>query len=85
MASTKKCENPACSCVPPNGSKYCSPHCEGLADQTFANAATATAGARQTHSSGASHRAGSSSRSSKGWGGFAENTCRPFLLVWCSV
>jgi hypothetical protein len=33
MASPKKCANPVCSCVPPDGSKYCSAHCEGLADK----------------------------------------------------
>jgi hypothetical protein len=31
MASQKKCANPACTCVPPDGSKFCSAHCEGLA------------------------------------------------------
>lgn len=30
MAETKKCANPACSCVPPQGEKFCSPHCEAV-------------------------------------------------------
>lgn len=34
MASLKKCANPACNCVPPNKEKYCSAHCEGIADKT---------------------------------------------------
>ena len=34
MAKDKKCANPACSCVPTDGSKYCSAHCEGTADST---------------------------------------------------
>lgn len=34
MASTpKKCANPACSCPAPNKEKYCSAHCEGIADK----------------------------------------------------
>jgi hypothetical protein len=34
MAQPKKCENAACSCIPADGSKYCSAHCEGLANKT---------------------------------------------------
>jgi hypothetical protein len=30
MTSQKKCANAACTCVPPNNAKYCSPHCEGI-------------------------------------------------------
>ena len=34
MASTpKKCANPACTCTAPNKEKYCSAHCEGIADK----------------------------------------------------
>lgn len=31
---TKKCANPTCDCVPEDGSKYCSAHCEGAGDST---------------------------------------------------
>ncbi len=34
MANPKKCANAACSCVPPANAKYCSPHCEGIANKT---------------------------------------------------
>jgi hypothetical protein len=35
MASTpRKCANAACSCIPPDKAKYCSAHCEGIADKT---------------------------------------------------
>ena len=34
MAEPKKCANPACSCVPPQGQKYCSAHCEGIGNKT---------------------------------------------------
>jgi hypothetical protein len=34
MAGTKKCANPACSCIAPDKQKYCSAHCEGIADKT---------------------------------------------------
>jgi hypothetical protein len=34
MANTKKCANAACSCVPPEKAKYCSAHCEGVANKT---------------------------------------------------
>lgn len=30
MSETKKCGNPACSCVPPDKEKFCSAHCEAL-------------------------------------------------------
>ena len=35
MAATtpKKCANAACSCVPPANAKYCSAHCEGVAQK----------------------------------------------------
>ena len=35
MATTtpKKCANPACSCPAPTKDKYCSAHCEGIADK----------------------------------------------------
>jgi hypothetical protein len=33
MAKPKKCANPACSCVPADGAKYCSAHCEGIGDR----------------------------------------------------
>jgi hypothetical protein len=33
MANTKKCANAACTCVPADKSKYCSAHCEGVADK----------------------------------------------------
>jgi hypothetical protein len=34
MANPKKCTNPACSCTTNDGSKYCSPHCEAVAEKT---------------------------------------------------
>jgi hypothetical protein len=34
MANPKKCANAACSCIAPANSKYCSPHCEGIANKT---------------------------------------------------
>jgi hypothetical protein len=34
MATTKKCANPACNCVPTGKEKYCSAHCEGIGDKT---------------------------------------------------
>ena len=33
MADTKKCANPTCTCIPPDKEKYCSAHCEGIADK----------------------------------------------------
>jgi hypothetical protein len=30
MSDAKKCANPACSCIPADGQKFCSAHCEGL-------------------------------------------------------
>ena len=30
MTKSKKCANPACTCVPSDGEKYCSAHCEGI-------------------------------------------------------
>ncbi len=33
MSDVKKCGNPACSCVPPEKEKFCSPHCESLGDK----------------------------------------------------
>lgn len=30
MADTKKCANPACTCIPPRGEKFCSAHCEAV-------------------------------------------------------
>ena len=30
MADAKKCANPACSCIAPQGEKFCSPHCEAM-------------------------------------------------------
>ena len=35
MATTtpKKCANPACNCTAPNKEKYCSAHCEGIAEK----------------------------------------------------
>lgn len=32
-AAPKKCANAACNCVPPANSKYCSAHCEGVAQK----------------------------------------------------
>lgn len=29
----RKCGNAACSCVPPEKAKYCSAHCEGVAQK----------------------------------------------------
>jgi len=34
MSNTKKCTNPACSCIPADKEKYCSPHCEALGKAT---------------------------------------------------
>jgi hypothetical protein len=34
MSDPKKCENPACSCVPPKGENFCSPHCESTKGTT---------------------------------------------------
>jgi hypothetical protein len=34
MSEPKKCANPACSCVPTEKGKYCSPHCEALGGKT---------------------------------------------------
>ena len=34
MANSKKCANAACSCIPTEKSKYCSAHCEGIANKT---------------------------------------------------
>jgi hypothetical protein len=34
MAETKKCGNPACSCVPDKGEEFCSAHCEATEGQT---------------------------------------------------
>jgi hypothetical protein len=34
MADPKKCENPACSCLPAKGDNFCSPHCEGAKGTT---------------------------------------------------
>lgn len=33
MPDVNKCANPACSCFPPDKVKYCSAHCEGMADK----------------------------------------------------
>ena len=33
-ATAKKCANAACSCMAEEKSKYCSAHCEGIADKT---------------------------------------------------
>lgn len=30
MSEEKKCANPACTCIPPKGDKFCGAHCEGL-------------------------------------------------------
>jgi hypothetical protein len=30
MTDAKKCDNPACTCIPPKGENYCSAHCEAL-------------------------------------------------------
>jgi hypothetical protein len=34
MTPQKKCANAACTCIPPAGQKYCSSHCEGMANKT---------------------------------------------------
>jgi len=34
MSDQKKCGNPACSCVPPQGEKFCSAHCESVKGTT---------------------------------------------------
>jgi len=34
MSDQKKCENPACSCVPSQGEKFCSIHCESAKGTT---------------------------------------------------
>ncbi len=34
MSDTKKCDNPACNCVPAKGENFCSPHCEGTKGST---------------------------------------------------
>ncbi len=34
MSDKKKCANVACSCAAGDKSKYCSPHCEGIAQKT---------------------------------------------------
>jgi hypothetical protein len=34
MAKVRKCANPACSCGPADGAKYCSAHCEGIGNGT---------------------------------------------------
>jgi hypothetical protein len=34
MPETKKCEHPACSCMVPEGTTYCSQSCEDAADMT---------------------------------------------------
>jgi metallothionein len=34
MSDPKTCANPACSCVPAEKEKYCSPHCEALEGET---------------------------------------------------
>lgn len=33
MADPQKCAHPACSCIPPDKEKYCSAHCEAMADK----------------------------------------------------
>jgi hypothetical protein len=33
MTEVKTCANAACSCIPPEKEKYCSPHCEGMDDK----------------------------------------------------
>jgi hypothetical protein len=33
MANSKKCANATCSCPAADKSKYCSPHCEGIANK----------------------------------------------------
>lgn len=33
MANAKKCAHEGCSCAAAPGSKYCSPHCEGMASK----------------------------------------------------
>src|SRR5580698_1974313 len=34
MTDVKTCANPACSCIPAEKEKYCSPHCEALESST---------------------------------------------------
>jgi len=34
MATPKKCANAACTCTVPDKKKYCSDHCEGIANKT---------------------------------------------------
>jgi hypothetical protein len=34
MSDTKKCANPACSCIPEKGAKFCGAHCEGTKGTT---------------------------------------------------
>jgi hypothetical protein len=34
MSESKKCENPACSCIPEKGQNFCSAHCEGTKGAT---------------------------------------------------
>ena len=34
MTNQKKCENPACSCIPSGSDKFCSPHCEAVKGTT---------------------------------------------------
>ena len=34
MSDAKKCSNPACSCIPPDGKKTCSAHCESVKGTT---------------------------------------------------
>jgi hypothetical protein len=33
MTDKGTCANPACSCIPPEKNKFCSAHCEGMADK----------------------------------------------------
>ena len=30
MSDAKKCQNPACTCTPPKGDRFCGAHCEAL-------------------------------------------------------
>jgi len=32
--ANKKCDNPACGCMASENSKYCSAHCEAIAEKT---------------------------------------------------
>jgi hypothetical protein len=34
MSDPKKCENPACSCIPQKGESFCSPRCEAAKGTT---------------------------------------------------